>query len=113
MTTLITPTEEAGVAPPEPAAIKARKKRREFSVRVALIICFGFVIVGSLYPTISVLSVGLSGDALPRYADFISNPIQLRTLRNTIVLGLLVGSIGTLLGFLFAFVQTRLDVPFK
>jgi iron(III) transport system permease protein len=50
---------------------------------------------------------------LPRYADFITNPIQLRTLRNTIVLGLLVGSIGTLLGFLFAFVQTRLDVPFK
>lgn len=113
MTTLTTPTEEAGLALPEPAPTRPRAKRREFSLRVALVVCFGFVVIGSLYPTVAVLSTGLSGEALPRYLEFITNPLQLRTLRNTIVLGLLVGAVGTVLGFLFAYVQTRLDVPFK
>jgi len=39
--------------------------------------------------------------------------VDLEILRNTLVLGLLVGVGGTTLGFLFAFVQTRLDVPGK
>jgi iron(III) transport system permease protein len=113
MTTLITPAGEAAVAPPEPAPAKRRPKRRELSIRLALVLCFGFVILGSLYPTIAVLSTGLSAEALPRYADFFTSSIHLRTLRNTIVLGALVGAVGTAIGFLFAYVQTRLDVPFK
>ncbi|MGH3991730.1 MAG: hypothetical protein ACRDSN_04610, partial [Pseudonocardiaceae bacterium] len=55
----------------------------------------------------------LRPDALPRYADFFTSPVDLTALGNTLLLGLLVGLFGTTLGFLFAFVQSRLDVPFK
>ncbi|HUR06563.1 MAG TPA: TOBE domain-containing protein, partial [Nonomuraea sp.] len=37
--------------------------------------------------------------------------VDLRILWNTLVLGVLVGLAGTAIGFLFAFVQARLDVP--
>jgi iron(III) transport system permease protein len=113
MTTLVTPARDTGVTPSASAPTRRRTRRREISIRVALVICFGFVLVGSVYPTVAVLSTGLSADALPRYLDFITSPLQLRTLRNTIVLGLLVGAIGTAIAFLFAFVQTRLAVPLK
>src|SRR5687768_7133285 len=60
-----------------------------------------------------VLATAFSAEALPRYGEFVTSRTDLTILRNTLVLGLLVGACGTAIGFLFAFVQTRLDVPFK
>ncbi|BCJ49870.1 iron(III) ABC transporter permease [Actinoplanes sp. NBRC 14428] len=71
------------------------------------------VTLGSLFPLTAVLSTALSGEALPRYAEFLTSRVDLTILRNTLVLGLLVGACGTAIGFLFAFVQTRLAVPGK
>jgi iron(III) transport system permease protein len=71
------------------------------------------VAVGAAVPLIAVLATAFAPDALPRYAEFFTSPVDLAILRNTLVLGLLVGAGGTALGFLFAFVQARLDVPGK
>jgi iron(III) transport system permease protein len=92
---------------------RLRRRRREVGIRIAIAICCAFVIAGSVYPTVSVLSAALSSEALPRYVDFVTSSVQWAVLRNTLVLGTLVGAIGTGIGFLFAFVQTRLAVPFK
>jgi iron(III) transport system permease protein len=112
MTTLLKPPR-----PPAPASspVVARRRRhsRDLGVTLAVAACVLLVGAGTLYPLGAVLSTALSGAALPRYAEFVTSPVDLAILRNTLVLGVLVGGCGTALGFLFAFVQTRLAVPGK
>lgn len=92
---------------------RPRKRRRDAGVLAAIAVCAVLVLVGSVYPVGTVLATALSPAAFGRYAEFFTSSTDLRILRNTLVLGLLVGLIGTATGFLFAFVQTRLDVPGK
>ena len=105
-------------APSQPAirsqsSKRRSRRRRDVNIRLAIVACVGFVLVGSVYPTVRVLSAALAPSAWHRYVDFVTSPTDLTTLRNTLVLGTLVGGIGTAIAFLFAFVQTRLAVPFK
>ncbi|MEU7860472.1 iron ABC transporter permease [Nonomuraea sp. NPDC049141] len=90
-----------------------RRRRREASVLVAIVACVALVLVGSVFPVGAVLGTALSPEAWPRYVEFFTSSVDLRILWNTLVLGVLVGLAGTAIGFLFAFVQARLDVPGK
>ncbi|MFG1941373.1 ABC transporter permease [Nonomuraea sp. NPDC048826] len=107
MTTLI-PTSD-----PPGAVHRPRRRRRELSVLLAIVACVALVVVGTVFPIGAVLTAAFSPEAMPRYAQFFTSAVDLRILWNTLVLGLLVGLAGTAIGFLFAFVQTRLDVPGK
>ncbi|MDW5327928.1 iron ABC transporter permease [Plantactinospora sp. KLBMP9567] len=111
MTTVIHEPELA----PGPAAPPRRRRRRrlDLGIRLLLLACVGLVTIGSVVPLVAVLAAAFGPEALPRYARFLSSPVDLTILRNTLVLGVLVGFCGTALGFLFAFVQTRLAVPGK
>lgn len=88
-------------------------RRRDVRVMVAVVMTVALVLAGTLLPLGMVLRTAFSAAALPHYAEFLTSRAGLTTLHNTVVLGLLVGLCGTALGFLFAYVQTRLDVPFK
>ncbi|WP_206058764.1 ABC transporter permease, partial [Nonomuraea zeae] len=89
------------------------RRRREASVVLAVTACAILVVLGSVYPIGAVLGSALSPPAWPRYAEFFTSSADLRILGNTLLLGVLVGLTGTAIGFLFAIVQTRLDVPGK
>jgi iron(III) transport system permease protein len=91
----------------------SRRRRLDLGIRLLLVACVLLVVVGSVIPLVAVLTAAFAPDALPRYAEFITSAVDLGILRNTLVLGVLVGLVGTALGFLFAFVQTRLAVPGK
>ena len=80
---------------------------------LAVVASAALVVAGSVYPIGAVLGAALSPEAWSRYAEFFTSATDLGILRNTLVLGVLVGLAGTAIGFLFAFVQTRLDVPGK
>ena len=113
MTTLLPPDrlEAEPVARPLPAP--RRRRKRDLGLRLAIGACLAFVLLASVFPTVTVLGTGLSAEALPRYVEFFTSSQQLRVLGNTLLLGTLVGLVGTAVGFLFAYVQTRLAVPFK
>ncbi|GAB3158427.1 hypothetical protein GCM10027290_61650 [Micromonospora sonneratiae] len=112
MTTLLSDREVATV--PEVAAPRRRRRRhRDMGIRVLIAISVVLVAIGAVVPLVAVLATAFAPDALPRYAEFFTSSVDLTILRNTLVLGLLVGFCGTALGFLFAFVQARLDVPGK
>ncbi len=100
---------------PKPPATRKRPARPQRSPWVigAVVVSVAVVVLGSLIPLGMVLATAFSAEALPRYGEFVTSRTDLTILRNTLVLGLLVGACGTAVGFLFAFVQTRLDVPFK
>lgn len=92
---------------------RVRVGRRDPWIMATLAATVALVVLGSLYPLSAILRIAFSARALPRYLAFITSVADLQILSNTLVLGLLVGVCGTAIGFLFAFVQTRLDVPFK
>lgn len=72
-----------------------------------------FIILSIALPLLAMLGESTTPEGLPRFADFMSSHVYQGVFRNTIVMGLIVATCGTLLGFLFAFVQVKLDVPFK
>ncbi|MGC4892278.1 ABC transporter permease [Micromonospora sp. DT31] len=104
---------EPAPAPTPTPPTKRRRRKTDMGVRVLIAVSVLVVTVGAVVPLIAVLATAFAPDALPRYAEFFTSEVDLGILRNTLVLGALVGAGGTLLGFLFAFVQARLDVPGK
>jgi iron(III) transport system permease protein len=106
-------TELTTAPTPPPSRGKTGKVRRSPYVIGAVAVSVAVVVLGSLIPLAMILKTAFSADALPRYGEFVTSRTDLSILRNTLVLGVLVGACGTAIGFLFAFVQTRLDVPFK
>ncbi|RSM58204.1 iron transporter permease [Actinoplanes sp. ATCC 53533] len=110
MTTLL---PDQGRSAPPPVPTGRRRRRGDLGIRSLIAASVLLVALGAAVPLIAVLATAFAPDALPRYAEFFTSPVDLAILRNTLVLGLLVGTGGTALGFLFAFVQARLDVPGK
>lgn len=108
--TLLLPERAPTAAPPAGAR---RRRGSDPAIRLLIVVCVLLVAIGAAIPLIAVLATAFAPDALPRYAEFFTSSVDLGILRNTLVLGALVGACGTALGFLFAFVQTRLDVPGK
>lgn len=69
-----------------------------------------------LLPLLTVFELSLrDGDrfTLSLYADLLSRPFNRRPLLNSLLLGGLVGILGTAVGFLFAYAIARADVPGK
>ncbi|AVV45831.1 iron ABC transporter permease [Streptomyces sp. ID05-04B] len=98
---------------PTGAAVPRRRRRPDLGVGILITAVALLVVIGAAVPLVAVLATAFAPDALPRYAEFFTSWVDLVVLRNTLVLGTLVGVCGTALGFLFAFVQARLDVPGK
>ncbi|MEU4556221.1 ABC transporter permease [Micromonospora violae] len=108
--TLLLPERASTATPPAGAR---RRRGGDPAIRLLIVVCVLLVAIGAAIPLIAVLATAFAPDALPRYAEFFTSSVDLEILRNTLVLGALVGAGGTALGFLFAFVQARLDVPGK
>jgi len=97
-------------------ALRVREYRRlaqDGMLAVGLLISLGFLGLFVVYPLVKILSVSVSSEAVAVYQRLLAARGTWRVILNTLWMGLGVASAGTLLGFLFAFVQVKLDVPFK
>jgi len=90
-----------------------RRLGQDGILAIGLLLSVGFLGVFVVYPLYKILSVSLGPEAAPAWHRLMSARGTWRVILNTLWMGLGVASIGTALGFLFAFVQTKLDVPFK
>ena len=86
---------------------------RDPLLAIVLVLMVLFVIVAIILPLIAMTGEAFSDDGLPLFERYLTSQVHLNIIRNTLVMGALVGTVGTLVGFLFAFVQVKLDVPFK
>jgi iron(III) transport system permease protein len=80
---------------------------------IGLIIIILFLLIAILFPLIKVLGTAVSKEAIPYFIHYFKSTVYLGIIWNTIKLGLVVGFFGTALGFLFAYVQVRTNVPCK
>jgi iron(III) transport system permease protein len=90
-----------------------RRLAQDGVLALGLLISIGFLGLFVVYPLVRILSVSASSEALAVYPRLLAARGTWRVILNTLWMGLGVASVGTLLGFLFAFVQVKLDVPFK
>src|ERR671917_81929 len=97
-------TEERAPAAPR------RRRAVDPAVTIALAISVAFVAIAICWPVVAMVGSSLTGDALPVFERYLTPP-QNQILFNTIILGVLVATVGTLVGFLFAFVQVRVPLP--
>lgn len=96
----------------------ASKKRLQAIIRdpllsIVLVIIVFLVIVAIILPLIAMVGESASPEGIPEFERYLNSSVYQTIIRNTLVLGAVIGTTGTAVGFLFAFVQVKLDVPFK
>ncbi len=79
-------------------------------VILAIAISVGFVLVAIIWPVGKVVGEAFSAEALPIFERYITT-VQNQILLNTIMLGVTVATLGTVVAFVFAFVQVRVPAP--
>jgi len=79
-------------------------------VIATILVAAGFVFIAILWPVGSVVLTALSDEAIPVFQRYLSSP-QNQILVNTVVLGAVVGGVGTFIAFVFALVQVRVPAP--
>lgn len=80
---------------------------------VGLAVVTLFIFLSIIFPIVAMVGESTSAEGLPRFGEFLGSSVYQNVIQNTIVMGLMVATGGTVLGFIFAFVQVKLDVPFK
>lgn len=90
-----------------------RKVSVDKGLVIGLIIIILFLLIAIIYPLIKILGTAVSKEALHYYIKYLTSSVYLRIIWNTVKLGAVVGFFGTALGFLFAFVQVKINVPCK
>jgi len=100
------------LTPPETIEPAARGRRRAIdpAMAVALTVAVAFVGIAIIWPILTMVSTSISPDAVPVFERYVTGP-QNQVLFNTIILGTLVATVGTAIGFLFAYVQVRVPLP--
>jgi len=95
------------VSAPAPAPT-ARRRRSDASVVILVVIVSIVLLLIVGYPLITLLGTAGSTEGLAVLGQVFTKPANLRIVGNTVLLGLCVGTIGTLVGFVFAYAQVRL-----
>ncbi|MBL8131395.1 MAG: iron ABC transporter permease, partial [Anaerolineae bacterium] len=80
---------------------------------ITLLLSIFFVIIAIVLPLAAMIREGVSEAGLPLFQRYLGDAVYQTIILNTLVMGTVVGVVGTAVGFLFAFVQVRLRVPFK
>lgn len=91
----------------------ARRMFRDPVLVAGLVVVVLFILIAIIYPILKMLGVAFSADGLALLIKYLTQPVYLNIVGNTFTLGIVVGVAGTALGFLFAFVQVKVQVPFK
>ncbi len=94
----------------------ANQLRRIFQdpvLAVGLILISLFLLLMVILPIGAMVGESASPEGLPLFAHYVTSSTYQTIIINTVVMGLLVATAGTALGFLFAYVQVKVKAPFK
>ncbi|RMF80389.1 MAG: iron ABC transporter permease [Chloroflexi bacterium] len=94
-------------------ALEFRRIFQDKPLTVGLLLMTAFVLIAIVWPILEMTSESLTAEGRELFGRYLGGGVYQTIIRQTLVMGLTVATGGTLLGFLFAFVQVKLDVPFK
>lgn len=80
---------------------------------LGLVLVVAFVIVAILLPIYAMIEESQTAKGQELFDRYLSSPVYRTIIRNTMEMGLIVAALGTGLGFLLAYIQVKVDVPFK
>jgi iron(III) transport system permease protein len=80
---------------------------------IGLILVVIFVVVAILAPIYKMVEESQTAKGQGLFDRYLNSPVYRRIIENTLKMGLIVGATGTALGFLMAYVQVKMRVPFK
>ena len=86
----------------------------EWRLRIAIIVVFALLCLFILYPLFSVLRMSLTPDggfSVEVYTSIFDHARYFRSIRNSIMLGIIVASLATMIGFIMAYAIERLRIP--
>lgn len=107
-------TLQPATAPAVPPPLPAKRAGAKFSkldtvtkVVIALVVGILLLLIG--YPLIRILTQSFSPEGRDTLGQILTSATNRGVLLNTVVLGLVVGAVGTAIGFAFAYAQARLE----
>ncbi len=106
-TTLEKAAEPLADLSPAPRVRQRRARDTSVIILVTIVVIVLLLLIG--YPLITLLGAAGSEKGLAVLGTVFTTPGNLRIIGNTVLLGLCVGVCGTLVGFLFAYAQVRLE----
>ena len=98
-------------AGPDALPEKAKAHRalaNDAPTRIVTVVVVAILTLLILYPLARILAAAFSSEGVQVVTSMVTSPVNRGILGNTILLGLVVGAIGTLIGFVFAYAQVRL-----
>lgn len=78
---------------------------------VAVLLAVALIVLFVVYPTVQIIARSLSSDGRVQWDRLFHASETVRTIRNTLLLGAVVGTVGTVVGLVMAFVQVRATLP--
>lgn len=107
-------TLQPATAPAAPPSLPAKRAGAKFSkldtvtkVVIGLVVGILLLLIG--YPLIRILTQSFSPEGRDTLGQILTSATNRGVLLNTVVLGLVVGAVGTGIGFAFAYAQARLE----
>lgn len=80
---------------------------------VGLVLVVLFVGITIIAPIVAMVQESRTEQGQELFENYLGSPVYRTIIQNTMEMGLLVAAAGTALGFLLAYVQVKVDVPFK
>jgi len=78
---------------------------------LAVLVAVALIVLFVVYPTVEIVVRSLSGEGRSQWERLFHASETVRTFRNTMLLGAVVGAVGTFVGLVMAFVQVRTTFP--
>lgn len=111
MSTATVPRADAGAN--APASLPKVKGSVDVPTIIVTAVVVAVLLLLIVYPLAKVLTMAVGPDGRVVITKMLTSSVNQRIVGNTVLLGTVVGIVGTLVGFLLAYVQVRVDVPFK
>lgn len=90
-------------------ALKKQGAKFDIFTKLALVAVSAIIILLIAVPVLSILFESTRPSGMEVLKNSLSNPVSRKILQNTVVLGLSVGLFGTIIGFILAYLQVRVN----
>jgi iron(III) transport system permease protein len=88
---------------------KPRKIKLDIGTKTALIISVALLLLMVVFPLLNILTRASEGTGREVFANIFESAVTRKIILNTIILGTVVATIGTIIGFFLAYAQVKLN----